>query len=39
MYKVEYVTGDDKPKWIVLKQQDFHAMGKQALGAIVANPC
>jgi hypothetical protein len=38
-YKVEYVTGDDKPKWIVLKQQDFHAMGKQALGAIVANPC
>jgi hypothetical protein len=38
-YKISYVTGDDKPRWIVLKQQDFHAMGKQALGEIVANPC
>jgi len=38
-YKILYVTGDDKPRWIVLKQQDFHAMGKQALGEIVANPC
>ena len=38
-YKISYITGDDKPRWIVLKQQDFHAMGKQALGEIVANPC
>jgi hypothetical protein len=38
-YKVEYESTNSKPKWIVLKQQDFHAMGKKALGEIVANPC
>jgi hypothetical protein len=37
-YKVEYITSDDKSRWLIL-QQDFHAMGKQALGAIIANPC
>jgi hypothetical protein len=38
-YKIAYVTSDGKSRWIVLKQQDFHAMGKQALGEIVDNPC
>jgi hypothetical protein len=37
-YRVEYVTSDDKSRWLVLNQ-DFHAMGKRALGDIVANPC
>lgn len=37
-YKVEYITSDDKPRWMILNQ-DFHAMGKQALGEIIANPC
>jgi hypothetical protein len=37
-YRVEYVTADNKPKWITLNH-DFHAMGKRHLGAIVANPC
>lgn len=38
-YKAEYVTSDDKARWLLLKNQDFHAMGKKSLGAIVANPC
>lgn len=38
-YKIEYVTSDSKSKWMTLQQQDFHAMGKKSLGAIVANPC
>jgi hypothetical protein len=37
-YRVDFVTADNKPRWIELRQ-DFHAMGKQQLGAIVANPC
>jgi hypothetical protein len=37
-YQVNFVTPDGKSKWIEL-QQDFHAMGKQQLGEIVANPC
>jgi len=37
-YKIEYESSDSKPKWLLLKQ-DFHAMGKRALGEIVANPC
>jgi len=37
-YRVDFLTADKKPRWIEL-QQDFHAMGKQQLGAIVANPC
>jgi len=36
-YRVDYVTADKKPRWIELTT-DFHAMGKQQLGAIVANP-
>jgi len=37
-YKIEYESTDSKPKWMLLTQ-DFHAMGKRALGEIVANPC
>lgn len=37
-YRVNFVTTEHKPRWIELRQ-DFHAMGKQALGEIVANPC
>jgi hypothetical protein len=35
-YRVDFKTADKKPRWIELTQ-DFHAMGKQQLGAIVAN--
>ena len=34
-YRVEY-TRDNRPRWITL-DQDFHAMGKGHLGAIIAN--
>lgn len=37
-YRVDYVNTQNQPRWIEL-QQDFHAMGKQQLGAIVDNPC
>jgi len=37
-YRVDFVNSENKPRWIELRQ-DFHAMGKQALGEIVANPC
>jgi hypothetical protein len=36
-YRVDFLTPDKKARWIVLNR-DFHAMGKQQLGAIVANP-
>ena len=36
-YRVDFLTPEQKPRWITLKNQDFHAMGKQQLGAIVAN--
>jgi hypothetical protein len=36
-YRVDFVTADRKPRWIELTS-DFHAMGKQQLGDIVANP-
>lgn len=35
-YRVDYVTAQGKPRWIELAQ-DFHAMGKQQLGDIVAD--
>jgi hypothetical protein len=38
-YRVNFVNSDLKPKWIELRGQDFHAMGKKTLGEIVANPC
>ena len=37
-YRVDFINTENKPRWITLTQ-DFHAMGKQQLGAIVANPC
>lgn len=37
-YRVDFLTADNKPRWIELRQ-DFHAMGKQQLGDIVANTC
>lgn len=33
-YRVDYTNTENKPRWITLTQ-DFHAMGKQQLGAIV----
>jgi hypothetical protein len=37
-YRVDFVNTENNPRWIELTQ-DFHAMGKQQLGEIVANPC
>ena len=37
-YRIDFVNTENKSRWIELRQ-DFHAMGKQQLGAIVANPC
>jgi hypothetical protein len=37
-YRVDYINTENKARWITLTQ-DFHAMGKQQLGEIVANPC
>lgn len=36
-YRVDFVNSENKARWISLTQ-DFHAMGKQQLGAIIANP-
>jgi hypothetical protein len=35
-YRIDFVNVENKLKWIEI-QQDFHAMGKQQLGAIIAN--
>jgi hypothetical protein len=37
-YRVDFVNTENKSCWIELRQ-DFHAMGKQQLGAIVASTC
>ena len=37
-YRVDFINTENQARWIELRQ-DFHAMGKQQLGAIVANPC
>jgi hypothetical protein len=37
-YRVDFKTSDNKARWVTIGQ-DFHAMGKQQLGAIVENPC
>jgi hypothetical protein len=37
-YRVDFVNSENQRRWITVTQ-DFHAMGKQQLGAIVANPC
>lgn len=36
-YRVDFLSQEQKPKWIMLKNQDFHAMGKKQLGELVAN--
>jgi hypothetical protein len=36
-YRIDYINSNNKSQWITLKNQDFHAMGKQQLGDIVAN--
>jgi hypothetical protein len=36
-YRVDFITPDQKAKWIKLTG-DFHAMGKKQLGDIIANP-
>jgi len=35
-YRVNFVSADASSRWINIYQQDFHAMGKQQLGEIVA---
>jgi hypothetical protein len=35
-YRVDFVNSEGKARWLELRQ-DFHAMGKQQLGAIVAS--
>ena len=35
-YRVDFINTENNPRWITLTQ-DFHAMGKQQLGEIVAN--
>jgi hypothetical protein len=36
-YRVTYATAQGKQQYLDIQQQDFHAMGKQQLGEIVAN--
>jgi hypothetical protein len=37
-YRVDFINTENRPRWIELRQ-DFHAMGKQQLGEIVASAC
>lgn len=36
-YRIDFKDSQDRPKYIETRGQDFHAMGKKALGDIVAN--
>ena len=36
-YRVDFVNREQQARWIRLRNQDFHAMGKRHLGEIVAN--
>lgn len=36
-YRVDFKTQESKPRWITINNQDFHAMGKQQLGEIIAS--
>jgi hypothetical protein len=36
-YRISYIDTHNRPRWIDINGQDFHAMGKQQLGAIVVN--
>jgi hypothetical protein len=35
-YRIDFINGENKARWITVTH-DFHAMGKQQLGVIVAN--
>ena len=34
-YRVDFVNQENQSRWIEIRDQDFHAMGKQHLGEIV----
>lgn len=36
-FRVDFAIEDNKTRWIEIKNQDFHAMGKKNLGEIVAS--
>ena len=36
-YRVDFITQQNQRRWITLKGQDFHAMGKRQLGEIIAS--
>lgn len=36
-YRVDFLTPDQKSRYITIHNQDFHAMGKRHLGDIIAN--
>lgn len=36
-YRVDFVNSENKLRWVMVKNFDFHAMGKKHLGEIVAN--
>ena len=36
-YRVDFVNQENQSRWIEIRGQDFHAMGKKQLGAIVAS--
>ena len=38
-YRIDFINREQTARWIKLRNQDFHAMGKRHLGDIVANPC
>lgn len=38
-YRIEFKVADNQTRWIQTTGQDFHAMGKQQLEKIIANPC
>jgi len=38
-YRVDFLTHDQKSRYITICKQDFHAMGKRHLGDIIASDC
>lgn len=36
-YRIDFLDSQAKPRYIEIKGQDFHAMGKKSLGDIIAN--
>lgn len=37
VYRIDFVNGENKNRYVTISNQDFHAMGKRDLGDIVAN--